>query len=189
MELGFNIEPPFASKIMEEPLPSRFKMPQLEPYDGTADLVDHLKSFKALILLYGITDAIPITDAILYQAFPLTLRKVACHWYSSFQLDIVSSFNQLNRMFFGYFVSSQWQHQNLDFLISIKQQKNDSLWDYINCFNATTLKVWYLDESVAMIALKAKLLQNDLLFLLKKYPKDFIEMLEQAKKYAHVEEA
>ena len=88
------------------------------------------------------------------------------------------------------FISSHRQCQNLDFLVSIKQRENEFVWDYIDHFNAVTLKVWNLDQSVAMIALKVGLLRNDLLFLLKKkYPKDFTKMLERAKKYIHTEEA
>ena len=33
-EEGFNTAPAFTSKIMEEPVPARFKMPQTELYDG-----------------------------------------------------------------------------------------------------------------------------------------------------------
>ena len=55
---GFNSEPPFASRIMQEPLPWYFKVPQFETYDGTADPVDHLETFKAVMLLQGVTDDI-----------------------------------------------------------------------------------------------------------------------------------
>ena len=47
-----------------------------------------------------------------------------------------------------------------------------------------------MDQYVAMIALKVGLLQNYLLFSLNlNYSKDFNEMLEQAERYAQVEEA
>ena len=53
---------------MQEPLPHHFKVPQLESYGGMVDLVDHLKSFKAMMLLHG------ATDVILCRAFPSTLK-------------------------------------------------------------------------------------------------------------------
>ena len=57
-DLKFNIDPLFTQKIMSEPLPSQFKIPQLEPYDETADLMDHLENFKSLMLLQEAIDVI-----------------------------------------------------------------------------------------------------------------------------------
>ena len=68
---GYNSQPPFVPMIVQEPLPSYFKLPQLEVYDGTTDLVDHAQTFKAAMLLQG------ALDAILYQAFPPTLKEAA----------------------------------------------------------------------------------------------------------------
>ena len=52
-ELDFNTAPDFTSKIMEQPVSLRFKMPQTELYDGSNDLLDHLEAFKVLMLLHG----------------------------------------------------------------------------------------------------------------------------------------
>ena len=53
---GFNMAPAFTSKIMEEPIPAWFKMLQTKLYDGSMDSLDHLKAFKALMLLHGAND-------------------------------------------------------------------------------------------------------------------------------------
>ena len=68
-EEGFNTAPAFTLKIMEEPVPPRFKMPQTELYDGSTDLLDHLKAFKALMLLHR------ANGGTLCWAFLATLRK------------------------------------------------------------------------------------------------------------------
>ena len=70
-ELDFNAALAFTSKIMEQIIPSRFKMPQTELYDGFADPLDHLEAFKVLMLLHG------ANDRTLCQAFSTTLRKLA----------------------------------------------------------------------------------------------------------------
>ena len=67
LDKEFSIEPPFTPQIMSEVVSSKFKMPHIDPYEGTTDPFDHLESFKALMLLQ---DA---TDSILCQAFPATL--------------------------------------------------------------------------------------------------------------------
>ena len=68
-ELDFNAAPAFTSKIMEQIVPPRLKMPQTELYDGSTDPLDHLEAFKALMLLHG------ANDGTLCRAFPVTLRK------------------------------------------------------------------------------------------------------------------
>ena len=70
-ELDFNMTLAFASKIMEQVISTRFKMPQTELYDGSSDPLDHLEAFKALMLLHG------TNDGTLCQAFSATLRKAA----------------------------------------------------------------------------------------------------------------
>lgn len=72
MGLDLPPEPPFTKEVMAVLLPPKSKMPQLEPYDGTSDPVDHLKSFKSLILLHG------TLGAVLCRGFPATLKKAAC---------------------------------------------------------------------------------------------------------------
>ena len=37
---------PFITSITSHPLPSNFKMPTLESYDGTRDPCDHITTFK-----------------------------------------------------------------------------------------------------------------------------------------------
>lgn len=48
---SLNIHPPFSARIMQEPMPANFKIPYLKTYNGLGDLVDHLESFKTLMLL------------------------------------------------------------------------------------------------------------------------------------------
>ena len=38
-------------RILDEPILSWFKIPQMEPYDGSTDPIDHLESYKALMMI------------------------------------------------------------------------------------------------------------------------------------------
>ncbi len=69
-DLNFS-ELPFTRHIMEELIPFQFKMPQVKPYDGIANPLDHLESFNALMMLHE------ATDIVLCEALPATLHKVA----------------------------------------------------------------------------------------------------------------
>ena len=40
---------PFTAKVLECPLPPKFKLPQLEVYDSMKDPLDHINAFKTIL--------------------------------------------------------------------------------------------------------------------------------------------
>ena len=50
-ELVHRTDSPFTSSATSFPLPPKFRMPQVESYDGSKDPLDHLESFKTLMHL------------------------------------------------------------------------------------------------------------------------------------------
>ena len=40
---------PFTTMVLECPVPSKFRLPQLEPFDGLKDPQDHLNTFKTML--------------------------------------------------------------------------------------------------------------------------------------------
>ena len=69
-DLVHQTDSPFTMSVNSFPLPLKFRMPQVENYDGNKDPLDHLESFKTLIHLQG------ISDEIMCRAFPTTLRAL-----------------------------------------------------------------------------------------------------------------
>ena len=59
--------PPFVRRITQEPIPARFKMPQMELYDGTTDPCDHLERYRTLMMIQG------ANDPLMCLSFPTTL--------------------------------------------------------------------------------------------------------------------
>ena len=45
------MDSPFTTEVLNRPLLSKFHLPQLESYDDSKDPLDHIESFKTLILL------------------------------------------------------------------------------------------------------------------------------------------
>ena len=43
------MDSPFTVVIQECPVPSKFRLPQLEPFDGLKDPLDHLNTFKTTL--------------------------------------------------------------------------------------------------------------------------------------------
>jgi len=62
---------PFTALVTSFPLLAKFRMPQVEAYDGLRDPLDHLESFKTLMHLQG------VPDEIMCRAFPTTLKGPA----------------------------------------------------------------------------------------------------------------
>ena len=62
---------PFTTSVNSFPLPPKFRMPQIESYDGVKDPFDHLETFKTLMHLQG------VPDEIMCKAFPTTLKGLA----------------------------------------------------------------------------------------------------------------
>uniref|UniRef100_A0A2N9IAL2 Uncharacterized protein n=1 Tax=Fagus sylvatica TaxID=28930 RepID=A0A2N9IAL2_FAGSY len=51
-------ESPFTKRVDEYPLPAKFKVPQLETFDGFKDPLDYLDSFRTIMRLHGVLDEI-----------------------------------------------------------------------------------------------------------------------------------
>ena len=61
------MDSPFTVVVQECPVPSKFRLPQLEPFDGLKDPLDHLNTFKITL---GLQQP---PDEILCRSFPTTL--------------------------------------------------------------------------------------------------------------------
>ena len=65
------MDSPFMAAVLECPVPSKFRLPQLEPFDGLKDPLDHLNTFKMTI---GLQQP---PDEIMCCSFPTTLKGAA----------------------------------------------------------------------------------------------------------------
>ena len=50
------IESSFTAGVLHFPLPAKFRMPQIETFDGTKDPIDHLNTYKNQMELHGYQD-------------------------------------------------------------------------------------------------------------------------------------
>ncbi|KAK3028615.1 hypothetical protein RJ639_039958 [Escallonia herrerae] len=159
-------------------------MPQCDLYDGTGDPGEHVYQFETNMLL------LQISDAVMCRAFPTTLRKAAHAWFKSLQLRLVYSFGQLSVLFQKHFVSSRSRRKNSASLLNVVQEKNKSLACFLRRFNAATLEIDNLDESVKYNAfLQGLQSTSKFAFSVNKSPPGNMKaLLEKANKYIQAEE-
>ena len=62
---------PFTSEVLHFPLPTKFRMPQVETFDGVKDSVDHHNTYKNQMELHG------NQDPLRCRAFATTLKGLA----------------------------------------------------------------------------------------------------------------
>ena len=75
-EYSFNLRSSFSYEILSEPILNWFKMSVIESFDGSTDPMDHIESYKALMVLQG------ASDTLLCIIFPVTLKKAVRIWFS-----------------------------------------------------------------------------------------------------------
>ena len=104
----------FTASINDNPLPSKFKMPSLDSYDRTCDSFDHIATFKPTMHLQG------VPDEIMCRAFPTTLKGPARMWFSKIPPNIVSSFEDLSKLFVNNFIRGQRHKCSSSSLLTIE---------------------------------------------------------------------
>ena len=89
-DLVHRIDSPFTMFVNSSPLPQKFRMPQIESYNGAKDPLDHLECFKTLMHLQE------VVDEIMCRAFPTTLKGLARIWFSRLTPNSISTFKDLS---------------------------------------------------------------------------------------------
>ena len=174
---------PFTTAVLECPVPSKFCLPQLEPFNGLKDLQDHLNTFKTML---GLQQP---PDEILCRSFPTTLKAIAREWFTKLPTSSIDNFEQLSSVFLRHFIWGQHFKRPADYLLTIKQGEKETLRSYVKHFTHETLEVDEADDKVQLTTFKPGLRSRDLVAsLAKNPPKTMAEMLLKAQKYLNAED-
>ena len=77
---------PFTLAVQECPVPSKFRLPQLKPFNELKDPLDYLNTFKTTL---GLQQP---PDEILCRSLPTTLKGVAREWFTKLPLSSINNF-------------------------------------------------------------------------------------------------
>ena len=116
---------PFTTEVLNHPLPPKFCLPQLESYDGSKDPLDHIESFKTLMLLQM------TLDEVMCKAFPTTLKGAARVWFSKIHLGTIVNFEQLSKGFVHHLIRGQTHKKPTGHFLNIQQVEGESLKQYV----------------------------------------------------------
>ena len=77
---------PFTMAVQECPVPSKFHLPQLEPFDELKDPLDHLNTFRTTLGLQQ------TPDKILCRSFPTTLKGADRELFNKLPTSSIDNF-------------------------------------------------------------------------------------------------
>ena len=175
---------PIIASVNSFPLLHKFRMLQINSYDGVKDPLDHLETFKILMHLQG------VADEIMCRAFPTTLKGLARVWFSRPMPNSISTFKELNAQFTAHFIGGHRYKKFMTCLMSIKQRGDKMLRSYITRFNKKALSIDEADDKILIAAFTNGLRKGKFLFFLyKNDPKTMSEILYRATKYMNAEDA
>ena len=174
----------FTLSVNSFPLPQKFRMPQIESYNGVKDPFDHLETFKILMHLQG------VPDEIMCRAFPTTLKGPARIWFSRLTPNSINTFKELSAQFTSHFIGGHRYKRSTTCLMSIKQWEDETLRSYITRFNEEALSIDEADDKILVAAFTNGLRKGKFLFsLYKNDSKTMSGVLYRATKYMNAKDA
>ena len=108
-------ESPFTAEVLRYPLPAKFRMPQVEAFDGVKDPVDHLNTYKNQMELQG------YLDPVRCRAFATTLKGPALAWFNRLPPSTITSFRELSIAFVSHFIGARTYRKPSYHLLTVKQ--------------------------------------------------------------------
>nr|XP_023879434.1 uncharacterized protein LOC111991855 [Quercus suber] len=175
---------PFTAAVLGCPIPPKFRLPQLKPFDRLKDPQDHLNTFKTTLGLQQ-----PPYE-ILCRSFPTTFKGAAREWFTKLPTLSIDNFEQLSNTFLHHFIRGQCPKRLVDHLLTIRQGEKETLRSYMKCFTRETLEVDEANDKVQLTTFKVGLRSREFVAsLAKNLPKTMAEMLLKAQKYMNFEDA
>ena len=147
---------PFINEMLNRPLSPKFHLPQLESYDDSKDPLDHIESFKMLMLLQM------TPDKVMCRALPTSLKGAARVWFNKIPLGTIIDFEQLNKGFVLHFIGWQRYKKPIGHLMQRGRLEAESVTH--NYYNSSTKPKFYKNTRLASKIIE-KNISNKLLLI------------------------
>jgi hypothetical protein len=169
----------FTARVMSHPVPGRFKVPLVKPYDRTGDPIGHLKSYKAHVDLHETMDEIPLTS-----------EGSAQEWFGGLPANSIDNFESLTKIFLLQFLIGKKRKNTLQYMLALRQRETKSLKGYLQRFNKERVEAEDMLESVVLTVAINGLWHKGpfILELAKKTPTTLQEFMEKLEEFISQEE-
>ena len=142
-----------------------------------------MDTFKSRMALAGVSDPVKC------RAFPITLKKVFLKWFNSLPPRSINRFSDLVLIFLAHFTTKRFKPKPSSSLLNWHQCQNESLWDFLERYNAETLLVSKVQTQAAILTLLNGLQPRQFKTSLSKIPPESPEEIQtRAEKYIFLEE-
>ncbi|RRT32528.1 hypothetical protein B296_00047994 [Ensete ventricosum] len=173
---------PFTLEIQGKPLLATFRLPTLEPYDGSGDPTKHIIAFHTQMALHD------TSDALMCRAFPIALRGPARTWYSRLKPASISLFDLLAKEFELNFLASARPKPTTASFLGLVQGSDEPLSQFVGRFTSQAQGIPYLHPSLAIQAFLTGLRPSRFFWsLIERPPATLPEMLQRAHQYMAAE--
>ena len=108
-----------------DPLPQKFKFPDMKKYSGTDDPHLHLKQYVTYL------SATELTNAQIIKQFPLSLEGAPIRWYYNLESPMQSDWKELCAAFIQQYGLNTPMDVSLRDLQNVKQKFNESFAEYL----------------------------------------------------------
>ncbi|XP_075636860.1 uncharacterized protein LOC142609120 [Castanea sativa] len=172
---------PFTMAVLERPVPPKFLLPQLEPFDDSRIPKTILIPSRRHWVFNARRDNVSF--------FPYHAEGAGREWFTRLPTSSIDNFEQLSSAF-PPFCREGVPKRPADHLLTIKQGEKETLRSYVKRFTRETLEVDDADDKVQLTTFKAGLRSREFVVsLAKNPPRTMAEMLLKAQKYMNAEDA
>jgi hypothetical protein len=175
---------PFTRRVADYRLLEKFKVTQILSYAGDRDPLDHVENFQAHLDLHG------TPDEVACRAFPLTLSGNARDWFRKLPLNFVDQFKELSKIFLTEFLAFWTKKKPSGYLLSLHQQSNESLKEFMARFNREKVTVEDPTEDMIFAAIYQGISPEEPLMkkLVRKQPSTLQGLMDRVEEYINQEE-
>lgn len=187
-EIGFDrygkIITPFSNEILDTPLPDKYRVPNIVPYDGLRDPHNFLSQFQYSMINQR------LNTIHMCKLFPELLVDNARRWFYSLPSGSIRSYRDLMECFHRRFFQKAESKTTSAHLLTVRQGRGESISDFMIRFNQECLKVEDINDLLIISVFQNGILPGALYKKIVKYePRTASELWRIADRFAKADEA
>ncbi|CAH9117539.1 unnamed protein product [Cuscuta europaea] len=174
---------PFTPRVLVAHIPGKYRGQPIKPYEGKTDPQEHYSRYQNNMMMMG------ASDEYLCRWFLSTLEGPAYEWFNRLPKGSIGSWQELAQLFLTQFAGMNRSRKHFSHLLTVRQQKEKTLRDFLERWRQETDKVDGADDRTLLALLQTVLrIGNFLRSLIIEPPRDYIRALQRGDRYTEVEE-